>query len=144
MRGMFKRIAKKKESKYRNKKVEYNGLVFDSKREMQRYLVLKDAEKNGIITDLKTQVNFELIPKIEETYTEQLKTKTKTKTRTIQQPITYRADFVYEKDGIMVVEDVKASANKRSLDKVFLLKEKLFRWKYGFSIKRVYKPNEVI
>ena len=133
-----------KVSKYRNKKVSFQGEEFDSKRELQRYLVLKDAESKGIIQNLQKQVKFELIPKIEETYTEQLKTKTKTKTRTIQHPITYKADFVYEKDGVKVVEDVKASANMRSLDRVFLLKEKLFRWKYGFSIKRVYKPNDVI
>ena len=42
----------------------------------------------------------------------------------------------------MVVEDVKIS--NYLLPKDYILKEKLFRWKYGFSIKRVYKPNDVI
>lgn len=133
-----------KVNKYRNKKVSFQGEEFDSKREMQRYLVLKDAESKGVIQNLQKQVKFELIPKIEETYTEQLKTKIKNKTRTIQQPITYKADFVYEKDGVMVVEDVKASASMRALDKVFLLKEKMFRYRYGYAIKRVYKSNDVI
>lgn len=133
-----------KVNKYRNKKVSFQGEEFDSKREMQRYLVLKDAESKGIIQNLQKQVNFELIPKIEEDVVVHLKRKDKIQRKTIQLPIVYRADFVYEKDGIMVVEDVKASANMRSLDRVFLLKEKLFRWKYGFSIKRVYKPNDVI
>lgn len=133
-----------KVNKYRNKKVSFQGEEFDSKREMQRYLVLKDAESKGIIQNLQKQVNFELIPKIEEDVVIHLKTKDKIQRKTIQQPIVYRADFVYEKDGVMVVEDVKASASMRALDKVFLLKEKLFRWKYGFSIKRVYKPNDVI
>jgi hypothetical protein len=133
-----------KVSKYRNKKVSFQGEEFDSKREMQRYLVLKDAESKGIIQNLQKQVNFELIPKIEEEVVIHLKRKDKVQRKTIQLPIVYRADFVYEKDGVMVVEDVKASANMRSLDRVFLLKEKLFRWKYGFSIKRVYKPNDVI
>ena len=133
-----------KVSKYRNKKVSFQGEEFDSKREMQRYLVLKDAESKGVIQNLQKQVNFELIPKIEEDVVVHLKRKDKIQRKTIQLPIIYRADFVYEKDGVMVVEDVKASANMRSLDRVFLLKEKLFRWKYGFSIKRVYKPNEVI
>lgn len=133
-----------KVSKYRNKKVSFQGEEFDSKREMQRYLVLKDAESKGVIQNLQKQVNFELIPKIEEEVVIHLKRKDKVQRKTIQLPIVYRADFVYEKDGVMVVEDVKASANMRSLDRVFLLKEKLFRWKYGFSIKRVYKPNDVI
>ena len=133
-----------KVSKYRNKKVSFQGEEFDSKREMQRYLVLKDAESKGVIQNLQKQVNFELIPKIEEDVVVHLKRKDKIQRKTIQLPIIYRADFVYEKDGVMVVEVVKSSANMRSLDRVFLLKEKLFRWKYGFSIKRVYKPNEVI
>jgi hypothetical protein len=51
---------------------------------------------------------------------------------------------MYVKDGVNIVEDVKASPKFASLDKVFLLKEKLFRWKFGFSIKRVYKPNDLI
>lgn len=133
-----------KVNKYRNKKVSFQGEEFDSKREMQRYLVLKDAESKGVIQNLQKQVNFELIPKVEEDVVIHLKRKDKIQRKTIQKPIIYRADFVYEKDGVMVVEDVKASANMRSLDRVFLLKEKLFRWKYGFSIKRVYKPNDVI
>ena len=55
-----------KVNKYRNKKVSFQGEEFDSKREMQRYLVLKDAESKGVIQNLQKQVNFELIPKIEE------------------------------------------------------------------------------
>lgn len=131
-----------KVNKYRNKKVSFQGEEFDSKRELQRYLVLKDAESKGIIQNLQKQVKFELIPKIEEDVVIHLKTKDKIQRKTIQQPITYKADFVYEKDGVMIVEDVKIS--DYLLPKDYILKEKLFRWKYGFSIKRVYKPNDVI
>ena len=46
-------FRKNKPNKYGNKKVEVDGLLFDSKKEMQRYLVLKDAERNGVISDLK-------------------------------------------------------------------------------------------
>jgi hypothetical protein len=131
-----------KVSKYRNKKVSFQGEEFDSKREMQRYIVLKDAESKGVIQNLQKQVNFELIPKIEEEVVIHLKRKDKIQRKTVQLPIIYRADFVYEKDGVMVVEDVKIS--DYLLPKDYILKEKLFRWKYGFSIKRVYKPNDVI
>ena len=131
-----------KASKYKNKKVSYQGEMFDSKRELQRFLVLKDAESKGIITNLQKQVKFELIPKIEEDVIIRLKTKDKIQRKTIQQPIIYKADFVYEKDGVMVVEDIKIS--EYLLPKEYILKEKLFRWKYGFPIKRIYKPNALI
>lgn len=131
-------------SKYRNTKVEFQGIKFDSKREMQRYIVLKDAEVKGLIKDLQMQVKFELIPAVKETYIKHLKTKDKECERTLQLPITYTCDFAYVKDGELVVEDVKASPKTSALDKVFLIKEKLFRWKFGFSIKRVYKQNDEV
>lgn len=129
-------------AKYGNKKVEYDGISFDSKKEMQRYLVLKEAQEKGIISDLELQPQYELIPKVTERYIQHLKTKDKVCERTVQLPITYKGDFRYKKDGVTVVEDVKASAYM--LDPKFLIKEKLFRWKFGFSIKRVYRPNDEI
>ncbi len=129
-------------AKYGNRKVEYNGISFDSKKEMQRFLVLKDAQERGLISDLELQPRYELIPKVTERYVKHLKTKDKECERTVQLPITYKGDFRYIKDGFTVVEDVKASAYM--LDPKFLIKEKLFRWKFGFSIKRVYKANEEI
>lgn len=131
-------------AKYGNKKVEYQGITFDSKREMQRYVVLKEAEGKGLISDLGLQPKFELVPAIKEKYVKHLKTKDKVCERTAQLPITYTADFRYVKDGNTVVEDVKASPHMAALDPKFLIKEKLFRWKFGFSIKRVYKPTDEI
>lgn len=131
-----------KRAKYGNRKVEFEGITFDSKKEMQRYVVLRQAEADGIITDLTLQPQFELIPKVTETYIKHLKTKDKLCERTVQLPIYYKGDFQYSKDGVTVVEDVKAS--KFLLDQKFVIKEKLFRWKFGFSIKRVFKPNEAI
>lgn len=128
--------------KYGNKHVEWQGQAFDSKKELQRWLVLMEAEEKGIISDLERQPQFELIPKVTETYVKHLKTKDKVCERTVQLPISYKGDFRYVKDGVTVVEDVKASAYM--LDPKFLIKEKLFRWKFGFSIKRVYKPNDEV
>ena len=128
--------------KYGNSKVEYNGIKFDSKKEMQRYLLLKEAESNGLISNLELQVRFELIPAIKEEYIEHLKTKDKVKTRTLQLPITYTCDFKYIKDGVEIIEDIKASPSM--LPKEFILKEKLMFWKYGIRIRKVYKTNEPI
>ena len=120
MRRLFKR---EKGQKYHNKKIEIDGIKFDSTKEGKRYLVLKQALTDGIIQDLKLQVKYELIPSIKEEYVEHLKTKDKIKTRTLQLPITYTCDFQYKKDGELVVEDIKASP--KLLPKEFTLKEKL-------------------
>lgn len=137
-----KNIKRKKGERYNHTKVEVDGLKFDSKKEYQRYLVLKDAEDNGIITGLQTQVKFELIPAVTEEYVEHLKTKDKIKTRTLQLPITWTSDFVYYKNGEMVIEDVKPS--KFLLSDRFVIKEKLFFWKYRKKIRLVYDINDSI
>lgn len=133
---------KQKRQKYNNKKVEYNDIPFDSKKEKDRFVFLKEAEEQGLISNLQRQVKFELLPAIKEKYIKHLKTKEKECERTVQLAISYTCDFQYEKDGVMVVEDIKPSP--ALIPKEFVLKEKLFRYKYGFSIKIVYKPNEKI
>lgn len=139
-----KGIKREKGKKYNNKKTIVDNIEFDSKKEAQRYIVLKEAEADGYIYNLELQPKFELIPAIREEYVKHLKTKDKIETRTVQLAITYKADFRYTKDGVEVIEDVKASPKMASLDKAFLIKEKLFRWKFGFSIKRVYGANDSI
>ena len=131
-----------KGKKYNNTKVEYDGIKFDSKKEMQRYIVLKDAEKSGVISNLELQVKYELIPAVREEYIEHLKTKDKVKTRTLQLPITYTCDFQYLKDGVLIVEDVKASP--KMLPKEFVLKEKMMFALKGIKIKKVYSVKEEI
>ena len=129
-------------SKYKNTKVEYQGIKFDSKREMQRYIVLKDAETKGIIQGLQMQVKYELIPAVRETYVKHLKTKDKECERTLQLPITYTCDFAYVKDNELVVEDVKIS--KSMLPKEYVLKKKMMFALKGIKIREVYKVNEPI
>lgn len=136
---MIKRV---KGQKYGNVKVEYEGEIFDSKRELSRYLVLLDAVKDGKITELERQPYFVLIPAIKENYVVRLKTKEKIKERTIQRPITYCADFRYKKQGEVVVEDVKVSPH--CLPKEFQLKLKMMRYFHGIEVKCVYKPSEPI
>lgn len=129
--------------KYGNKKVEYNGMIFDSKKERDRYIVLVDAQERGEISHLETQVKYVLIDAIREEYEVQLKTKTVTKTRTIQKAITYTADFRYYHNGReeWVVSDVKASPKQAALDKCYVLKEKMMLALKGIRINRVYKAN---
>lgn len=129
-------------SKYGSKRVEWHGISFDSKKEMQRYIALKDAQNKGIISELELQPMFELIPKITEKYIKHLKTKDKECERTAQLPITYTADFAYTKDGERIIEDVKISP--KMLPKEFVLKVKMMRAIHGIKVKCVYKANEAI
>lgn len=135
-------FKREKGKKYNNTKVEFDGIKFDSKKEMQRYLVLKTAEENGLISNLQLQVRFELIPAVREEYVEHLKTKDKIKTRTLQLPITYTCDFQYVKNGEIIIEDVKASP--KMLPKEYSLKKKMMFALKGIKIKEIYKPNEII
>lgn len=141
---VFFRLGQRR--KYGNKKVEYNGIVFDSKKERDRYIVLVDAQEKGIISHLETQVKYILIDAIREPYDVELKTKTITKTRTIQKAITYTADFRYfhNERQEWVVSDVKASPNAAAIDKTFILKEKMMLALKGIKVMRVYKPNDEI
>lgn len=119
--------------KYHNKRVEYQGKVFDSLKERRRYCELLLLQKQGIISDLRLQVPYELIPAIYEDVEKQLKTKVKIISRCVQRAVTYVADFVYIQDGKTIVEDVKGSSN--ILTSEFKLKMKLMRYMHGIQIK---------
>lgn len=137
-----KRFKREKGKKYNNKTFEADGYKWDSKKEYQRWLVLKDAEAKGLITDLQRQVKFELIPAVREEYVEHLKTKDKIKTRTLQLAICYTCDFTYYKDGEYIVSDVKASP--KMLPKEYVLKKKILFALKGILIKEVYNANDQI
>lgn len=105
--------------KYHNKKVIYDDILFDSKREMKRYEELKLLERAGMIKDLQRQVKFELQPSF------------KIGKNTIR-AIHYIADFVYYEKDNMVVEDSKGFRTKD-----YILKAKMFAYKYGVEIREV-------
>ena len=128
--------------KYGNKKVSIGGRTFDSKREAERYLVLADAERRGLISDLQCQPTWELVPNQYATETVQLKTKTKEVQRLVERKIEYTADFRYVKNGVTIVEDVKIS--KFILPKEFVLKRKLMLYFHGIKVREVYKAGEPV
>jgi len=109
-----------KESKYHNKKCEYKGIRFQSKKEMQYYAKLELLQKTGQISELKRQVEFVLI----ETF--KLEDKTYRKT-------SYYADFTYkDKEGKYHVVDTKGFRTPE-----YKLKKKLMAWKYGVEIEEI-------
>lgn len=94
-------------NKYHARKVNICGIEFDSKKEGMRWLLLKDMERNGEISNLQRQVPFELLPPIYRDEVVHLKTKDKIVKKLIQRPVKYLADFTYTKDGKQIVEDTK-------------------------------------
>lgn len=110
-----------KQNKYKNKKIIYDGIKFDSKREMAFYVKLKLLEEKGIIKDLELQKSFELQPSFK------LNGKTYKK-------ITYKADFSY-----VSVEDNKIHIvdTKGFRTDVYKLKRKMFAYKYGIEIEEI-------
>lgn len=121
-------------SKYHSRKVEANGIVFDSSREADRWLELKRLEESGTITDLQRQVKFELIP------TQKIDGRVK------ERPITYIADFTYYRGGAYVVEDVKPKDKTGNVPKAykatpayreFVIKRKLMLYLKGIAIREV-------
>lgn len=104
-------------SKYHAKKTTVDGSTFDSRKEADRYLVLKGMEEDGSIEDLRRQVRYELVPAFDVDDRH-------------YRPVYYVADFVYREGGREVVEDVKGVRTD-----VYKLKSKLFARRYGMSIK---------
>lgn len=103
-----------KANKYHNKKVNINGVKFDSKLEATRYTELKLLERKGLIKDLVLQPSYELIP----TFKKNNKTYRKA---------SYVADFSYYDNelGKIIVEDTKGFKTP-----VYELKRKLFEYTY--------------
>lgn len=132
-------IVPKKGNKYKNEKVEFDGIKFDSKRERDRYMVLKDAERRGVISELKCQPKFTLIPAQYHEEEKQMKTKVKMVKKCDFLAITYTGDFQYVKDGKVVVEDVKGMVTPE-----YKLKEKMMAYFHHIIIRRIKKPNEAI
>ena len=93
-----------------------DGVVFDSQTEMNRYSELKMLERTGSVSNVRTQVEFELQPSFKD-----FSGKT-------QRAIKYIADFVYEKNGKTIVEDVKS--NMTATLPQYILKKKMFMFKY--------------
>lgn len=98
-------------NKYRNIKTVIDGKTFDSKKEANRYGILRLLEKQGLISELRCQVPFKM-------YVTGLLI------------CTYKADFCYVENGKAVVEDVKGFITKE-----FKLKKRLMKALFDIEIK---------
>lgn len=119
-------------SKYHARKVTINGITYDSRKEYRRHTELLLLERAGAISDLRHQVEYELIPAQYETVERYGKNgqRLKDKQRCVEKAVKYVADFVYMEDGKLVVEDSKGVRTKD-----YIIKRKLMLYTHGISIK---------
>jgi hypothetical protein len=113
--------TRQRPSKYGNKRVQIDGLWFDSMREGRRYQQLRLEERAGHIRDLQMQVPFNI---------------TSTNTHNGERVVVakYLADFTYwrvqsDGDALFIVEDAKGVRTD-----VFNLKKKLIEHEHGIEI----------
>ena len=109
-------------SKYNAQKTTVDGITYDSRKEAQRAQELRLMLRAGIISDLREQVPYELIPAQKNEYG-----------KVVERAVIYKADFVYDdENGKTVVEDVKGVRTKE-----FVIKRKLMLYEYGIRIREV-------
>jgi hypothetical protein len=106
--------------KYGNEKITVQGIKFDSKREANRWLVLRDMQKRGEITDLRRQVSFGLVVAGVPILTRN------------GGVMRYIADFTYDiPSGERVIEDAKGFRTKDYEIKAAIMRA------MGFVVKEV-------
>lgn len=126
-------------TKYHSRKITRDGETFDSLKEYRKFRELSLLEKAGEITDLKRQVEFELLPaQYEEILTGEVykrgehQGQPKTKRVCVEKAVKYYADFVYKENGKTIVMDTKGF---RTTD--YILKRKMMLYFHGIKIKEV-------
>lgn len=106
--------------KYKSDPKTVDGIRFDSKKEANRYLVLKGMVESGEIWDLRRQVKFLLTES------------GRLPSGKWMRESSYIADFVYQTKSGRVVEDVKGFRTKD-----YILKKKMM-WKiHQIEVKEV-------
>lgn len=125
-------FRRQKGSKYNATKTIVDGIAFDSRKEARRFKELSHLAAIGEITDLQLQVPYELIPAYKEPDTVGIRGG-KIRGKTIERAVIYKADFQYkDKDGRLIVEDVKGMKTPE-----YVLKRKLMLWRWNIQIHEV-------
>lgn len=112
----------KRHEKYQNVRCEHDGMKFDSKAELKRWLELQVMLRAKLIGKLERQVPYQLIPA------------TKRPSGGAERACSYIADFRYVdlERKCVVVEDVKGAVTPE-----FRIKRKLMLHVHGIEIREV-------
>ena len=109
-------------NKYNARKIEYNGIKFDSQFELKCWIYLEELASEGKIKDLNRQVKFELIP-----------------ANSVYRAVNYVADFTfYTSDNKYIVADAKGLVLPE-----FRIKQKIFYDKYKKQIYVFKKLSDI-
>ena len=106
----------KRPAKYLNKKTTVGDITFDSLKEANRWAQLQLLQRAGDIANLQRQVRYPLIING-------------------KRVCSLVADFAYERDGKLIVEDTKSDFTRKL--PVWRIKSKLFDAVHGFPIIEV-------
>lgn len=117
-------------TKYHSKPVVIDGIKFDSQKEAGRYKQLRMWEEEGKISNLERQVPFLLVPK--QMLEHPRRNLHKTGLVNCEREIKYLADFVYYRDGVKIVEDVKGLKTPE-----YIIKRKLMKFFHNIEINEV-------
>ena len=112
-----------KSNKYGAKRTTIDGKTFDSTKEANRYTSLLLLQRAGLISDLQTQVKYVLIP-----------TQRDAEGKLLEKECSYKADFVYKRDGELIVEDTKSKATKTP---EYIIKRKLMLHIHNIRIQEI-------
>lgn len=116
-KAVYLASASRKRSKYGAKK---SG-GYDSRKEHRRADQLKLMQRAGLISNLREQVKYVLIP-----------AQRGSDGKLLERECAYVADFVYDKDGGTVVEDTKGFRTPE-----YRIKRKLMLQVHGISIVEI-------
>jgi hypothetical protein len=119
-------------NKYHAQICKVGDEVFHSKKELHRYEELCLMEKAGLISGLRRQVKYLLIPAQRETIWKNGKPR---QGKVIEREISYTADFVYYENGQVIVEDVKGGNATKT--KEYIIKRKLMLYVHGIRLREV-------
>ena len=125
--------------KYGNNKIKNAFGTYDSELEYARFIFLANRQKDGEISGLRRQVEYLLIPAQYGTEIRHLKTKDKEVRVLLERSCSYIADFVYERNGKVIVEDCKGSKYIITAD--FKIKKKLMLWVHQIQVKIISSPT---
>ncbi|CAM4393913.1 DUF1064 domain-containing protein [Comamonas aquatilis] len=100
-----------------------DGTTFDSRAEHRRWAHLCQLQAMSLISDLRRQVVFEMVPSVKFAGAARARP-----------AIRYIADFVYLENGIEVIEDVKGVETPE-----FKIKRHLMKALLGLEVKVVKK-----
>jgi hypothetical protein len=106
-------------AKYRNVKVEIDGMKFDSKREAARWGQLQLLERAGHIRGLRRQQRYELAPSVKFEGSKRAKP-----------ALVLIADFDYWEGDRKIVEDVKGV-----ITTAFTIKRHLLKSVWGLDVR---------